>query len=167
MTTLSLYSAADQLAPLLDQIDHETGEMSEELANALCVFEGKGAAVTAYILNMDRNAEMIRYAAKQMAERAEPLEKRASRLREYLAEQMKRTGITEIVASDQSFSATLYIERDASIDVFDAKQLPEAFMQPPKVVAAAPDKRAIAAAIKRGEDVPGARIVKRDRLTLS
>ena len=165
MTTLSLYSAADQLAPLLDQID-EHGEMSEELAAALTVFEGKGAAVTAYILNMDRNAEMIRHAAEQMAKRAEPLEKRAERLRSYLHDQMKRTGITEIVANDQSFSAKLYIERDSSVEVFDANQVPLTFMAPPKVSSPAPDKKRIAAAIKDGQTVPGARIVKRDRLVL-
>ena len=166
MTTLSLYSAADVLAPLLDQID-EDGVMSEELATALTVFEGKGAAVTAYILNMDRNADMIRHAAEQMAKRAEPLEKRASRLREYLADQMKRTGITEIVANDQSFSAKLYIERDASVEVFDAKQVPLNYMAPPKVSDPMPDKKRIAAAIKAGETVPGARIVKRDRMVIA
>lgn len=167
MTTLSLYSAADALAPLLDQIDFETGEMSEELAHALTVFEGKGAAVTAYILNMDRNAEMIRHAAEQMAKRAEPLERRAERLRTYLADNMKRTGITEIVANDQSFSAKLYLERDASVDVFDSIQVPLGFMAAPKISASMPDKKRIALAIKEGQTVPGARIVKRDRLVIA
>ena len=166
MTTLSLYSAADTLAPLLDQID-EDGVMSEELASALSVFEGKGAAVTAYILNMDRNAEMIRHAAEAMAKRAEPLEKRSERLRVYLADQMKRAGITEIVANDQSFSATLHIERDASVEIFDPAQLPVEYMTVPKAPEARPNKTAISSAIKAGKEVAGARIVKRDRLTLS
>jgi hypothetical protein len=168
MTTLSLYSAADQLAPLLDQIDPETGEMSEELGAALAQFEGKGEAVTAYILNLDANAEMIRAAAAKMIERAEKLEKRAAHYRDYLAFNMKRTGITQISARDGSFEARLLIERDASVHVFDEKQLPAAYMRTPepKPVVPVPNKKAIAAALRAGKDVPGAKIIKNDRLEL-
>lgn len=167
MSTLSLYHIASHLEPLLENGINEDGEISDELALVLAEFEGKGASVTAYILNMDRNAQMIRHAAEQMAKRAEPLERKAERMRQYLAEQMKRTGITEIVANDQSFSAKLQIERDASVDIFDAAQVPTEYLTMPKPVEPKPNKTLIAAAIKAGKDVAGARIVKRDRLTLA
>jgi hypothetical protein len=168
MSNLSLYKIADTISDLLDNGIDEDGVMSEELGAALGQFEDKGQAVTAYILNCDANAAMIRVASCAMAKRAEPLEKRAMRLRQYLAENMKRTGITQISASDGSFEAKLLLERDVSVDVFDSDQLPADYWRTPepKPPVAAPDKKLIAAAIKDGFTVPGARIVKADRLVL-
>lgn len=162
--TLSLYSAADELAPLLDQID-EDGVISEELQQALSVFEGKGIAVTAYILNCEANAKMIEDAADKMKERAKPLKNRAERLKQYLADNMKRTGINELTCTQ--FSAKLYINRDDSVEITDAKLLPIEFMREPKPVEPSPDKVAIKKALKLGNDVNGARLVYKDRLTIS
>lgn len=162
---ISLYKAADELAPLLDQIDDD-GVMSDELGAALAQFEGKGLGVIAYVLNCEAHAAMIKQAAEAMAKRAGPLEKRAERLREYLAFNMRKTGITEITCPE--FAAKLMIERDASVEILDAKQLPADYMKwsEPKPAVASPDKKLIAEAIKDGFDVPGARIVKSDRLTI-
>lgn len=166
MTTLSLYKAADELSPLLDQIDDD-GCISPELEAALSQFEGKGLSVTAYILNCEKTAQMIHDAAESMDKRAAPFENRAKRLRQYLADQMKRTGINEITCPE--FSAKLYVERDAKVEVFDEKQIPAAYMRTPeqKPPVAAPDKKAIADAIKKGKDIPGAKIVKSDRLVIA
>lgn len=166
MTALSLYKAADELAPLLDQIDDD-GCISPELEAALSQFEGKGLSVAAYILNCEKHAQMIHDAAEAMDKRAAPLENRAKRLRQYLADSMKRTGVTEITCPE--FSAKLYPERDAKVDVFDEKQIPAAYMRlpEPKPPVAAPDKKAIADAIKSGKDIPGARIVKSDRIVIA
>jgi len=165
MQTISLYKAADELAPLLDLID-EDGVIPPELETALAQFEGKGLSVTAYILNCEKSAQMIHEAAMAMDKRATPLENRATRLRQYLADSMKRTGITEIASPE--FTAKLHIERDAKVDVFDEKQLPAAYMRTPepKPLVAAPDKKLIAADIKAGKEIPGARIVKSDRLEI-
>lgn len=166
MTAISLYKAADELAPLLDQIDDD-GCISPELEAALSQFEGKGLSVTAYILNCEKTAQMIHDAAESMDKRAAPYENRVKRLRQYLADNMKKTGVTEITCPE--FSAKLYVERDASVDVFDEKQIPAAYMRTPepKPPVPAPDKQAIAAAIKAGTQIPGARIVKSDRLVIA
>ncbi len=165
MSTLSLYSAANDLAPLLDQID-EDGCISPELEAALSQFEGKGLSVTAYVLNCERTAEMIHAAAMTMDKRAAPLEARAARLRQYLADNMKRTGVMEIKCAE--FTAKLHLDRDSKVDVFDEKQIPAAYMRmpEPKPPVAAPDKKLIAADIKSGKEIPVARIVKSDRLEI-
>lgn len=160
---ISLYAAADELAPLLDQIDDD-GVISEELNQALAVFEGKGLAVSAYILNCEAQAQMIVDAADRMKERAKPLISRANRLREYLAFNMKRTGTTSIESPE--FVAKLEIDRDESVEVFEPKLLPIEFMKPPKPAEPTPDKIAIKKAIKAGKEVQGARIVAKDRLTI-
>ena len=50
--------------------------------------------------------------------------------------------------------------------VFDAAQVPVNYMTDPKPPEPAPDKALIKKALKDGFDVPGARIVKRDRLEI-
>jgi len=160
---ISLYTAADQLAPLLDQIDDD-GCISEELNQALAVFEGKGVSVAAYVLNCEAQAQMITDAADRMKERAKPLINRATRLRQYLADNMKRTGITSITSPE--FHVKLDIDRDESVEVFESKLLAPEFMKPPKPAEPTPDKIAIKKAIKEGKEVQGARIVAKDRLTI-
>lgn len=160
---ISLYKAADELAPLLDQIDDD-GVISEELNQALSVFEGKGVAVAAYILNCEAQAQMISDAADRMKERAKPLINRATRLREYLAFNMKRTGIKSIESPE--FCAKLEIDRDESVEIFEPALLPAEYKKTPKPPEPAPDKIAIKKAIKEGKDVQGARIIAKDRLTI-
>ncbi len=160
---ISLYQAADDLAPLLDQIDDD-GCISEELSTALRVFEGKGLGVTAYILNCEAQAQMIIDASKKMAERAKPMQNRATRLREYLADNMRRTGISEIKCAE--FIAKLDLARDESVEVFDIKQVPDLYMREPKPVEPMPDKALIKKAIKDGYEVPGVLLIKKDRLTI-
>lgn len=168
MSTLSLYTVAGNLLPLLENGIDEDGVMSEELGAALAQFEGKGEAVTAYVLNLQATADATKAAADKLLARADRLQAKADRIKHYLAFNMRRTGITEIAAHDGTFAAKLQIERDASVQVFDAKQIPAEYMRTPepKPPVAAPDKKAIAAAIKAGIDVPGAKIVKNDRLVI-
>ena len=160
---ISLYQAADELAPLLDQID-EDGCISEELAQALSVFEGKGLGVTAYILNCEAQSAMIIDASKRMAERAKPLQNRADRLRSYLLDNMRRTGINSITAPE--FQVKLEIGRDESVEIFESALIPAIYMNEPKVMEAQPNKIAIKKAIKDGKEVSGAHIVAKDRLTI-
>jgi hypothetical protein len=107
---------------------------------------------------------MISDAADRMKERAKPLINRSIRLREYLAFNMKRTGTTVIESPE--FVAKLEIDRDESVEVFESKLLSTEFMKPPKPAEPTPDKIAIKKAIKAGQDVQGARIVAKDRLTI-
>lgn len=108
---------------------------------------------------------MAKALAKELAEAAKREEKRLEWLRKYLADNMAATGILSIKSDDGTFSAKLERERDASVEVFDEKQLPADYLRevPAKYE---PDKKLIAKAFADGFDVPGARIVKRDRLTL-
>jgi len=163
MTNISLYQAANDVAALLDQVD-EDGVYPDEIFQALEKFENKGVAVTAYILNCEAQAQMISDAAKKMQERAKPLVARSERLRAYLKDSMKRTGTSEIKCPE--FIAKLEFERDASVEIFDLKQIPADYMHEPKPVEPQPDKTLIKKAINDGFDVPGAKIVKNDRLTI-
>jgi len=161
--TISLYHAAEELKSVLDLIDDD-GCIPPETEQALVQFEGKGIAVTAYILNCEAEAEMIKEASKKMAERANAPLKRAEALRKYLSENMKRTGITQIKSPE--FTVKLEIERDASVEVFDEKQIPTDYLTYKEAPPPSPNKVLIKKAISDGFEVAGCKITKKDRLTI-
>lgn len=162
---ITLHQAADGLRELLDQIDTETGELPEGFEQARAIVSTKAVAVTAYLLENDKQADMVEEYAKDLLQRVKAQRKRSEWLRGYLASHMAACGITRIADERGLFSASLAIGRDESVDVFDTEQLPDDYLReiPAKYE---PDKPMIKKAIKSGFDVPGARLVLRDRLSI-
>lgn len=164
MNDITLYRAADEVRELLEQIDPETGELPEGFAEARELVASKAQAVAAFILQNDAQAMMVEAHAKALLDRVKAAKKRSDWLRDYLRTHMARCGIREIAGDDGTFKASLAIGRDESVDVFDSAQLPKDYLK--ETVKVEPDKTLIRAAIKDGFEVPGARIVAKDRLTL-
>lgn len=162
---ITLHAATEQVRELLDQVDPETGELPAELDQARAIVAQKSAAVAAYILETTRQAGYLAEYAKEISARAKTAERRAEWLRTYLADHMAASGIHEIKDDRGLFAARLEIGRDSAVDVFDAAQLPTDYLReiPAKHE---PDKALIKKALSDGHDVPGARIVKRDRMTI-
>ena len=163
--SLPLYQITAEVRSLLDTgFDEETGEMTPALNTALTRFEGKGADVAAYVLNVEAEAEAVRSAIARLTNRKRALESRAQRMRDYLRENMAAAGITRIDANDHSFSVRLDRDRDESIEVEPDAVLPEQFQR----VRIEPDKAALRKALKAGEPIPqGVRLVRHDRLTIA
>lgn len=162
---ITLSAAARQLEETFDQIDPETGELPEGYQSARDLVATKAEAVAAYMLNSASYADMLKARSAELAKQATSIEKRRKWLERYLLENMASAGMTEIRANDGSFRVRRYPERDASVEILDAAQLPEDYLReiPAKHE---PDKTLIKKAINDGHDVPGARIVKRDRLEI-
>jgi Siphovirus Gp157 len=162
---ITLYKAADAVRELLDQIDPETGEMPEGFEQARELVARKSQAVAAFILDNDAQADMVEQHAKNLLDRAKTARRRSAWLRQYLAANMAATGVISIKSDDGTFSAKLEAGRDESVDVFEQGLLPQDYMReiPAKYE---PDKTLIKKALKDGFDVPGARLVAKDRLTI-
>lgn len=162
----ALYQLSDELILLLDQVDPKTGALPEAFGDVRDLVAAKAEAVAAFVLNQEAGAAMVHAAAIKLEARAEAIERRATRLREYLAFHMKRAGISRIDAADHTFSIKLFLERDARVEIFDSAQLPLAFWRTPPQPAPVPNKVLISQELKTGVDVPGTRLVKSDRLTI-
>lgn len=162
---ISLYQAAANVRELLDQIDPETGELPEGFEQARAIVATKAQGVAAFILENDAQADMVEAHAKGLLERVKTARKRSQWLRQYLQSHMDAAGVQSIKADDGTFSAKLERERDISVEVFDAAMLPADYLReiPAKYEA---DKALIKKAIGDGFDVPGARLLKKDRLTI-
>ena len=160
---ISLFDAAQSVREALASVDPETGELTDDYSQSRELFERKGGACVAYALEEAATIEAAKKLLRSMADSLGAREARLERFRSYMADCMKAAGITQ-VSADGLAKATLYPDRDESIEldedaVFDLSLCAEP--KPP-----APSKSEIKAAILAGQPVAGARIVRRDRLTI-
>jgi hypothetical protein len=162
---ITLYDAAAQVRELLEQIDPDTGELPEGFEQARAIVASKAQAVAAFVLENEAQAKMVEDHAKALMDRVKAARKRADWLREYLRSHMAACGVLSIKSDDGTFSAVLSPGRDKSVEIFDAAQLPPDYLReiPAKTE---PDKTLIRKALDDGYEVPGAKLVARDRLTL-
>lgn len=160
---IQLYKAVESLRETLAQVDPETGLLPEGFESALGLVKRKSAAVAAWIGQSEAEADFVEAHAKALMARVKSTRKRAEWMRGYLLAHMRDAAITEIDI-DGIAKVKRYPERDQSVDVWDARQIPPEYLEDPKPLA--PSKSKIKAALDNGIDVPGARIVARDRLTI-
>lgn len=162
---VTLYEAAAHVRELLDHVDPDTGEVPEGFEQARAVVATKAKAVAAYMIESEKQADMLEAHAKDVLDRVKAQRKRTAWLRTYLASHMQACGITEIRDDRGLFSAKLHRARDEAVEVFSMEQLPPDYLReiPAKFE---PDKTLIRKAIHDGFEVPGARIVSKDRLVL-
>jgi hypothetical protein len=161
----SLYQIATEFRAQLDSLfDPDTGEALPEFEQFRVMLGNKANAVAAYVLNVESDAEQAKAAIKRIKALQTAYERKAERLRDYLADNMKTAGIHEIKAADGSFVVKLYLDRDESVQLDDDAKFPPELCNEPKPPE--PSKTKIKNAILAGEPVAGARIVRNDRLTI-
>ena len=162
----SLYNIAaefrHQLAALAD-LDMPPEAVADTVEGMSGELEQKLRAVIAYSLELDIQAAGAAEAAKRMADRAKSLQGRVESPRTHALQAMQGTRIAEV--STDEFAAKV-AKKPASVNITDAALIPAAYMRTPEPPAPAPDKKAIADAIKTGASVPGAELVQGFRLAI-
>lgn len=166
---LKLYEISAAYRNALVAFDDESLQLSPEvisdtLDGLIGAFEDKARAVAAYVLNIEAEAEAVAAAEAKLRARRLQLEKRAAWLRGYLLSNMESAGITEIAASDKTFRVRIRLNPDAVELDGSLEALPAEFVR--EKIIREPDKAAIMAALKSGQEVPGARLVRRTRLEI-
>lgn len=162
---ITLYQAAHDVRDMLEQIDPETGELPEGFEQANAIVATKAKAVAAFILENNAQADMVEAHAKALLDKVKTARKRSDWLKGYLQKHMAEAGILSIKSDDGTFCAKLEKERDESVEIYDAGSIPDDYMRevPAKYE---PDKVLMRKAMKDGFTIPGARLAKKDRLTL-
>jgi len=137
----------------------EASGITDELAEKAQGIEYVARGAEAHNLAID--AEIARLQALK-AQRSNV----AKGLRAYLLDNMQRMGIERIDCPMFSLSIR---KNPPAVEVFDQLSIPAEFMTvpEPKPPVASPDKKAIAAAIKKGQEVPGAKLVQGVRLNVA
>ena len=165
MSNITLFEAAQAVRESVNKVDPDTGELLETYTESRELFQNKAVACVAYAKEEAARVASAKAMLKDMLVKVEAREKRLERFEAYLADCMKATGITEVKHELGLFGAKLYLERDESVELEPDAEFPAALCNDPKPPA--PSKTKIKAAIKAGEAVAGARIVRKDRLTIT
>ena len=160
----SLYELSHVFANQLDDLFDENGEALPEFEEFRVQLGNKINQVAAYVLNCESDADQCKEVIDRIQARRKAYERKAERLRTYLAENMKVSGIHEIKAADGSFVVKLYPDRDESVVIEDGVVFPAFLCNEPKPPS--PSKTKIKVAILAGEPVAGASIVRKDRLVI-
>lgn len=161
--SITLYRGTEQFQAELN-IDDETGEILADWPLDVLV-KRNPIGTCAFILNTLANANMIDEHIKIMQAKKKAMQNNAERAKTALKEVMQATGTLSVKSDDSTFKAVLALGRDETVDVFDVTQLP--FDYQVEKTTFTPDKKLIAKAIKDGFEVPGARLVKNDRLSIA
>lgn len=165
-TSLALYQLADlYLADLkqLEDLDLDDQTVADTLEGLSGELEVKATNVAMFCRNLEASAEAIKNAETVMANRRKAIERRAERIRQYLKENMERTGILKI---EGPHFALAIKKNPPAVVIEDDAQIPECFMVKPEPPKPYPDKKAIAAEIKGGGAVPGAFLSQGTRLDI-
>jgi len=136
-----------------DTLDAMSGEL-----------EVKAQNVVMFARDLQATAAAIKEAEAQMAKRRKALENRAQHLLDYVQGCMETAEIHKIECPyfRLSIAAT-----PPSVDVYEPGLIPSEYMHQPEPPPPSPNKTAIAAAIKAGHEVPGARLKRGTRLAIS
>lgn len=166
MNSLSLYHMTNGYeSAFLDLADMDLP--ADAIADTLEALEGelsiKMANVGAFIKNLEAEAEKIKAAETAIAVRRKAYEAKVSRLKDYLRENMEKSGIKKVAAIDSTFSITLIAPR-ASLIIDDTEQVP-ALYKSSKVVEVI-DNAAIKKAIEGGVEITGAHLEYRTGLMI-
>ena len=163
----SLYELAAGFASQSDaltNLDLDAQTIEDTLESLTGPLEEKAQNVAYVERNMAALAAQIKEAEGQMAARRKALESRAARLRDYMLACLILAGVKKIEGPRLRLAVK---DNPPAVDVFDAAQIPAAFMRQPEPPPPAPDKVAIKAALARGDDVPGCRLTRGQRLEVS
>ena len=164
----TLYEISNELREVYNKlengegIDLETGELSPELVNALAIsranLQAKGVDIGYVIKSFDDEIELYDREIKRLTERKQALKNAQERVKNNLKSAMEEFGIVEIKGKTLKIS----FRKSESVEVENVDLLDDKF----KRVKVEADKTAIKQAIKSGEEVRGARLVKNNNLQI-
>jgi len=159
---MNLYELTQEGLELQELLENE--ELTEELEQRLLIsqneVQSKGCFLAPIILNNEVTIEVIDNQIKRLKELKEKKERLINRTKYFLKNAMVSNGINKI----ESHLFTLSLRRSESVEVDIVEALPSEFINIKNVVTA--DKVAIKEAIKRGENITGARIIENFNLQI-
>jgi esterase/lipase len=159
MNLYEITQEAQYLAALL-----ETEELTPELEEALIInqdqLQAKAVNYAKVIANYQAESDAIDQEIKRLKAMKDSREKKIEWLKESVKKAMLVSGIEKV----ESPLFKLAVRRSEAVEVDMVEALPNAFQNVKNVITA--DKVAIKEAIKRGENVTGARLVENFNLQI-
>jgi hypothetical protein len=150
-------AALDALAEIEDLPPEVIADTLEGLAGA---WEDKALNVARYVRNLEAEADAIEEAKKRMEARAKSAANQAARLKSYLKAELERTGL-----KPKAPDLALRLQNNPpSVTIDDTALIPVDYRRTETVETIL--KAEIGAALKAGQAIPGARLVRSQRLVI-
>ncbi len=151
-----LYDLTENYKNIAALLDDETMDM-EIISTALATINGsiaeKCASISGLIKDFDADAAAIKAEEKRLADRRRAIENRRDWLKGYIQENMERMELDKIKTPLFTFSLQ---KNPPAVVIDNMGELPKGYIV--ETISQVADKKAIAQAIKAGEEVPGARL---------
>lgn len=164
--TPTLYSLAIDFraaADTLGDLDLPAEAVADTLEGLSGDLEVKAQNVALFARNLEATAAAIKEAEAGMAKRRKAIENRVAHLKDYMLAGMMVAGVKKIEGPYLRLSIR---DNPEAVEVFDPLQIPAEFMRQPEPPPAVADKTAIKAAIKAGQEVPGVKLTRSQRLSI-
>ena len=173
---MTLYEINEQFSAAMEMyeagvdevVDTETGEvksLADVLAELNMSREQKIENTVRYIKNLRADSESARAEASNLVERADRFDKKAEQLEAYLLSQLgdcKKLETPLYTLKVRISKSTCCPSDEEAI-----QRLPEGFWNIKTTVKVQPDKKAIKAALEKGEKLEGCSIVENRRLSIN
>lgn len=160
MTDLTLYEVADQyLGDLrkLQEMDIDDKTFEDTLEGLSGDLEVKATNVALFIRNLEANADAIKAAEKSMADRRKAVEAKVDRIRQYLLDNMLRTGISKIECPYFVLSVR---KNPPAVEVLNQDLISTDFFDIPEPSPPILNKNRLKDALKAGEIIEGAKLTQ-------
>lgn len=149
-----LYEISEQFTELAKLADSDDENMKEAVATTLeCIegdFKDKAQALVTVVHNMDSDVDALDAEIKRLQARKKSIQNRQDSMREYLRDNMERTGIKKI--SCPLFTINCVAGREIAV-INDESVIPDEYMAVKTEIR--PDKAEITKALKDGAEIPG------------
>lgn len=165
---MNLYEISNELRLAYEKLENgeginqETGEVDEEVQNALMVtqqnLQSKAIDIAYVVKSFDDEIEIYEREIKRLTEIKDQMKKRKEWLKTNLSNAMQEFGVVELKGK----TIKLSFRKSESVEIDDIDALDNKF----KRVKIEPDKTAIKTALKLGEKVEGARLVENQNLQI-
>jgi hypothetical protein len=163
---LSLFDIASEYRAAVDKLsdlDLDEQTIADTLESLPGELEAKARNVAAFARDLEATASSIKDAEAQMAARRKAIENRAAGLRRYLMTSMQVAGISKIECPQFCLSIKA---NPPAVEIYEPLSVPADYMKQPPPPPPTPDKTLISKALKDGYEVPGARLVRGQRLEI-
>lgn len=158
----SIFNIQQEYINLLNQLEESDGELTPELEQALAIneqeLEVKSIGYAQVVRKVESDIDIIAAEIKRLQALKKSKESTVERLKTTVENAMQLYGINTIQFSTMQLS----LRKSESVHINDESTLDSRFLV--EKITYAPDKNAIKAAIKAGEEVSGAELIVNQNL---
>ena len=166
MSNLTLYTIADQYlqdVQKLQDMDINDETFADTLESLSGDLEVKATNVALFIRNLEANANAIKEAEKTMYDRRNAVEGKIDRIRQYLLDNMLRTGISKIESPYLCLSVR---KNPPAVEVLSQDLIPDEYFDIPEPPPPTLNKNRLKEDLKAGVVIEGARLTSGSSLQI-